>query len=340
MSRRPPPPRAMRTPWASIAQTSRSSPGDHQDEERIGSEIDASPGSEIEDSSAASRLGELSGYILAAIATGLPGTGAVVAAGPLAAELGEVAGHVAGQVAGDLKSTLIKTGMSETDAEAWRAQIEGGRAILIGMHARSGRAAEIEGLLARRSLGRVVRTAVGRLRNEKRRTKNEAKNEERNETSKKDLRMAVEVETGRFTVGVFQDIAWAEKGIDALRKQGLAVESLSIIGKASPEMAAFIERQLGSSQSFEVHDLGPAMARGPLVAALQGSDQGLTKAGIAGTMRRVGFQPHDGRIFHVLTGRGGVLVAIHSEPRAADALAVLHSYGGGNAAIGAWTGRV
>ena len=44
--------------------------------------------------------------------------------------------------------------------------------------------------------------------------------------------MAVEVDPGRFTVGVFQDIAWAEKGIDALRKQGLAVESLSIIGKA------------------------------------------------------------------------------------------------------------
>ena len=75
--------------------------------------------------------------------------------------------------------------------------------------------------------------------------------------------MAVEVETGRFTVGVFQDIAWAEKGVDALRKQGLAVESLSILGKASPEMAAFIERQLGAPQSLEVHDLGPAMARGP-----------------------------------------------------------------------------
>ena len=131
---------------------------DHQDEERIGNEIDASPGSEIEDSSAASRLGELSGYILAAIAIGLPGTGAVVAAGPLAAELGEVAGHVAGQVAGDLKSTLIKAGMAESDAEAWRAQIEGGRAILIGVHARNGRAAEIEALLAKRSLGRVVRT--------------------------------------------------------------------------------------------------------------------------------------------------------------------------------------
>jgi len=29
-----------------------------------------------------------------------------------------------------------------------------------------------------------------------------------------------------------------------------------------------------------------------------------------------------------------------AEDRAADALAVLFSYGGGNAAIGAWTGRV
>ena len=152
--------------------------------------------------------------------------------------------------------------------------------------------------------------------------------------------MAVETETGRFTVGVFQNIEWAEKGVEALRRQGLAVESLSIVGKASPEMAAFIERALGTPQSVEIHDLGPALARGPLLAALQGSDQGLTKSGIAGTMRRVGFQPHDGRIFHVLTGRGGVLVAIHSDPRAADALAVLHSYGGGNAAIGAWTGRV
>jgi len=131
---------------------------DHQDEKRIATQIDGSPGSEIEDSPAASRLGELSGYILAAIAIGLPGTGGVVAAGPLAAELGEVAGHVAGQVAGDLKATLMKAGMSETDADAWRAQIESGRAILLGVHARNGRAAEIEGLLAQNSVGGVVRT--------------------------------------------------------------------------------------------------------------------------------------------------------------------------------------
>jgi hypothetical protein len=150
----------------------------------------------------------------------------------------------------------------------------------------------------------------------------------------------VEVERGRFTVGVFQDLAWAERGVDALKKHGLASESLSILGKASPELSEFIERQLGAPQSLDVKDLGPAVARGPLVAALQGIDQGLAQIGIAGTMRRVGFQAHDGRIFDVLTARGGVLVAIHSEPRAADALAVLHSYGGGNAAIGAWSGRV
>jgi hypothetical protein len=152
--------------------------------------------------------------------------------------------------------------------------------------------------------------------------------------------MATEVDAGRFTVGVFQDVEWAARGVEALKKQGLAVESLSILGKASPALTTFIERQLGTPQSIEIGDLGPAVARGPLVAALQGADQGLLKLGISGTMRRVGFQAHDGRIFDTLTARGGVLVAIHSEPRAADALAVLHSYGGGNAAIGAWTGRV
>ena len=55
---------------------------------------------------------------------------------------------------------------------------------------------------------------------------------------------------------------------------------------------------------------------------------------------RAGFLAHDGYIYETLVGRGGILVAIHSEPRAADALAKLHSYGGGNAAIGAWNGRL
>ena len=151
----------------------------------------------------------------------------------------------------------------------------------------------------------------------------------------------VDVDTARFTVGVFQDPVWAQKGLDALKKAGLPAESLTIIAKESPDVSALIERSLGSpGERLDVAGTGTVLARGALVAALQGAAKDLAKLGIAGTMRRVGFQSHDGRIFEVLTARGGVLVAVRSEPRAADALAILHSYGGGNAAIGAWTGRV
>jgi hypothetical protein len=151
----------------------------------------------------------------------------------------------------------------------------------------------------------------------------------------------VDVDAGTFTVAVFQDVAWATKGLDALKQAGFPAESLSIVAKDSAEVAALIERTFGSAgERLEIADVGAILARGPLLAALQGGTADLPKLGIARTMRRVGFQAHDGRIFEALTGRGGVLVAIRTEPRAADALAILHSYGGGNAAIGAWTGRV
>jgi hypothetical protein len=151
----------------------------------------------------------------------------------------------------------------------------------------------------------------------------------------------VDTDTARFTVGVFQDVAWATKGLDALRRAGFVSESLTVMGKEGADMSSLIERTLGSAgERIDAADIGPLVARGPLVAVLQGSAGDLKKLGVAGTMRRVGFQAHDARIFEVLTGRGGVLVAIRNEPRAADALAILHSYGGGNAAIGAWSGRV
>ena len=151
----------------------------------------------------------------------------------------------------------------------------------------------------------------------------------------------VEVAPGVFTVGVFQDVAWATKGLDALRRAGFASESLTVMAKDGTDASALIERTLGSAgERIEVADIGPLVGRGPLVAALQGTASDLKRLGVAGTMRRVGFQAHDARIFEALTGRGGVLVAIRNEPRAADALAILHSYGGGNAAIGAWSGRV
>ena len=151
----------------------------------------------------------------------------------------------------------------------------------------------------------------------------------------------IEVETGRFTVGVFQDVAWAAKGLQALADAGFPAESLTILAVATPEGAALIEKIFGApAERFDVANVGAIVTRGPLVEALQGSARDLATKGLAGTMRRVGFQAHDGRIFEALAARGGILVSIRSEPRAADALALLHSYGGGNAAIGAWTGRV
>jgi hypothetical protein len=152
----------------------------------------------------------------------------------------------------------------------------------------------------------------------------------------------VDVDTGRFTVGVFQDIAWAERGIQALIHAGFVPESLTIVAKESGEIGALFARTFGGSaaERLDLAGIGGVLVRGPLVDALQGPGRDLPKLGLSGTMRRVGFQSHDARIFEALAARGGVLVAVRSEPRAADALAILHSYGGGNAAIGAWSGRV
>jgi hypothetical protein len=151
----------------------------------------------------------------------------------------------------------------------------------------------------------------------------------------------VDVDAGRFTVGVFQDVAWAQKGLEALKQAGLQADWLTILVKEGPDARVLIERTFGAAgDRLEIPAAGAVLARGSLVAALQGEARDLGKIGLAGTMRRVGFQAHDARIFEALTARGGVLVAIRSESRAADALAILHSFGGGNAAIGAWTGRV
>jgi hypothetical protein len=151
----------------------------------------------------------------------------------------------------------------------------------------------------------------------------------------------IDAATGLFTIGVFQDVAWAEKGIQALKAQSFPSDAMSLLAKDSPDVAALAERTFATPAStIEVRGLGTVRARGPLVDALQGSDQHLTRHGLAASIRRVGFQAHDGRIFETLAGRGGVLVAISSEARASDALAVLLSYGGGNASIGAWAGRV
>lgn len=101
----------------------------HDEEGQLAKASGASPGSEIEDSASAARLGELSAHLLAAIALVMPRIGPIVADGPLAAELGEAAGHLAGGVA----RTLEAAGLSRAEAEAWESDIHRGW-ILVGAH--------------------------------------------------------------------------------------------------------------------------------------------------------------------------------------------------------------
>ena len=99
----------------------------HDEQVTLARQSGASPGSELEDSAAAARLGELGAHLLAAIAIVMPGIGPIVADGPLAAELAEAAGHLAGGVS----RTLERAGLPHPEAEQWEASIRAG-AILVG----------------------------------------------------------------------------------------------------------------------------------------------------------------------------------------------------------------
>ena len=126
----------------------------HDEEGEIARAAGASPGSELEDSAPASRLGELGGHLLAAIALVMPGIGPIVADGPLAAGLGEAAGHLAGGIA----RTLQAAGLSEADAEQWEQQIQAG-AFLVGGHVAQDQVEAASSVLTR-SRGRQVTVGV------------------------------------------------------------------------------------------------------------------------------------------------------------------------------------
>ncbi len=123
----------------------------HGVEGDIAGQVDGTPGSEIEDSRMAGRAGEILASLVSAIGAGVPGTGPFVTAGPLGAELGEVAGHVAG----DLADTLVRAGLSEDEAQAWKTRIHAG-AVLLGVHARSVKPAAVESALLEHRGGRVL----------------------------------------------------------------------------------------------------------------------------------------------------------------------------------------
>ena len=123
----------------------------HDEEGALAEASGASPGSEIEDSRAASRLGELSGHLLAAIALVLPGIGPIVADGPLAAGLGEAAGHVAGGIA----RALRQAGLERGEADRWQQQIEQG-AILVGAHIDESTVPTVHGVFSRNGAASIA----------------------------------------------------------------------------------------------------------------------------------------------------------------------------------------
>ena len=101
----------------------------HDEEGALARATGASPGSELEDSPTASRLGELGAHLIAAIAVVMPGIGPIVADGPLAAGFGEAAGHLAGGIA----PTLERAGLTRAVAQQWEGEIRRG-AFLVGGH--------------------------------------------------------------------------------------------------------------------------------------------------------------------------------------------------------------
>ena len=131
--------RALGVPAERVSIVARS----HDEEGAIARASGASPGSEIEDSARASRLGELSAHLLAAIALVMPGIGPIVADGPLAAGLGEAAGHLAGGLA----RTLEGAGLTPHAAEMFESQVKNG-AVLVGAHVAQAQVAPARDVLA------------------------------------------------------------------------------------------------------------------------------------------------------------------------------------------------
>jgi hypothetical protein len=101
----------------------------HADAQALADRLDATAGVDLEDSRPAARLGELGGLMLATVALVMPGIGPIVAAGPLAAELGEMAGHAAGSLA----SVLTAAGLPHERADTLQREVARG-AVLLGVH--------------------------------------------------------------------------------------------------------------------------------------------------------------------------------------------------------------
>lgn len=141
--------RALGVPRERVSIVARS----HDEEGEIARASGASPGSEMEDSAPASRLGELSAHLLAAVALVMPGIGPIVADGPLAAGLGEAAGHLAGGIG----PALEHAGLQTARAQDWESRIRAG-AFLVGGHVDEAAVAPARDVMAQAG---AADTAVG-----------------------------------------------------------------------------------------------------------------------------------------------------------------------------------
>ena len=77
----------------------------------------------------------------------------------------------------------------------------------------------------------------------------------------------IEVETGRFTVGVFGTLP-GRQGHRRAQAGGAAAESLTILAKDTPEAAALIELLGAAGDRFGLGAIGTVVGRGPLISAL------------------------------------------------------------------------
>ena len=117
---------------------------------------------------------------------------------------------------------------------------------------------------------------------------------------------------GQYTVGVFQDVGSAGRGLSALVSHDFTIAELSLMAVESPEVNALVEETFGDSgETLDIKNVGVVRTFGTLNTALQeSSEHDFGSDGLAATMRKVGFQVHDGFIFETSIGRGGVLIAI------------------------------
>lgn len=132
--------RTMGVPHERVSIVARS----HDEEGVIARASGASPGSELEDSATAARIGEIGAHLLSAIALVMPGIGPIVADGPLAASLAEAAGHVAGGIA----RTLEEAGLDAAEAEKWESRISTQGALIVGAHVSADKVGEARQVLA------------------------------------------------------------------------------------------------------------------------------------------------------------------------------------------------